>query len=440
VTTSRPRTEALSNPAAAEPVKLKLQIIAGSDFGTALALDRGTYRIGKDAAGDLVVHDPSVSHLHLLAEVLSHGVRLTDQGSTNGSFCEGMRFTSLDVRPGATVRIGRTVLKVVPATDLAPALPPSNNVSFGGLVGKTLCMRQLFAQLERLAQSDSDVLLVGETGTGKELAARALHAASDRAKGPFIVCDLSTASPGLLESELFGHVKGSFTGASTDRAGPFEAANGGVVFLDEIGDVPLELQPRLLRVLENRTVKRVGGGEPVKVDVRVIAATQRDLETRLEEGAFRKDLYFRLAVTTTRIPALRERTDDLPVLIEDILRKADRTMRKMLPETAAMLCDYAWPGNVRELRNVLEAAASLEQEPQLPGHARRAPQKPSAERGFHEAKSRLVDAFEADYVASLLDACEGNVAKAARTAGLDRAYLHRLIKKHRLTPAAPDED
>jgi two-component system nitrogen regulation response regulator GlnG len=433
VSEQRPRTEAISDKAAGLTMTLKLVVIAGADFGRELKLDRGTYRIGKDPASDLPLSDTSVSHLHLLAEVLGQGVRLIDQGSTNGSFCEGMRFTSVDAKPGATVRIGRTVLKVAPAAEPRPGLPPSPRTRFGDLVGETLRMREVFAVLERLAQSDSDVLLSGETGTGKELCARALHHAGARASRPFVVCDLATAAASLVESELFGHVKGSFTGASADRPGPFETAQGGVVFLDEIGDLPLELQPRLLRVLENRAVKRVGGGDYVKVDVRVIAATQRDLEALVSEGRFRQDLYFRLAVSTVRLPPLRERIADLPVLVDDILQHAKRGMGKMRPETVALLSDYAWPGNVRELRNVIEVAASLDLEPQLPPHARRSGLESSSERGFHQAKGRLVDAFEADYVRSLLAECKGNVAAAARQAGLDRAYLHRLIKKHKLT-------
>jgi two-component system nitrogen regulation response regulator GlnG len=432
VNEQRPRTEALSDASAAQTLSLKLVVVAGPDFGRELKLDRGTYRVGKDPAADLTLNDASVSHLHLLAEVLGQGVRLVDQASTNGSFCEGMRFNSVDARPGATVRIGRTVLKVAPAAEPRPGLPPSQATRFGDLVGQTLRMREVFAVLERLATSTADVLLSGETGTGKELCARALHRLGPRASGPFVVCDLATAAPTLVESELFGHVKGSFTGAGADRAGPFETAKGGVVFLDEIGDLPLEVQPRLLRVLENRAVKRVGGPDYLKVDVRVIAATQRDLDTLVKEGRFRQDLYYRLAVSTVRLPALRERIADLPLLVEDILHRAKRGMGKLQPETLALLSDYAWPGNVRELRNVIEAAASLGEEPQLPAHARRSGLESSGDRGFHQAKARLVDAFESDYVRSLLADCNGNVAAAARQAGLDRAYLHRLIKKHKL--------
>ncbi|MBK7864275.1 MAG: sigma 54-interacting transcriptional regulator [Archangiaceae bacterium] len=433
VSEQRPRTEAISDASAGQPLSLKLVVIAGPDFGRELKLDRGTYRIGKDPAADLPLGDVSVSHLHLLAEVLDQGVRLVDQGSTNGSFCEGMRFNSVDARPGVTVRLGRTVLKVAPAAEPPRGLPPSQATRFGDLVGESLAMRQVFAVLERLATSDADVLLSGETGTGKELCARSLHRLGARAKGPLVVCDLATAAPTLVESELFGHVKGAFTGAGADRAGPFETAKGGVVFLDEIGDLPLEVQPRLLRVLENRMVKRVGGADYQKVDVRVIAATQRDLEALVREGRFRQDLFFRLAVSTVRLPPLRERLADLPVLIDDMLARAKRSMGKLRPETLALLSDYAWPGNVRELRNAIDVAASLDQEPQLPAHAKRSGLESSGERGFHQAKGRLVDAFEADYVRSLLAECKGNVAAAARQAGLDRAYLHRLIKKHKLS-------
>jgi DNA-binding NtrC family response regulator len=395
-------------------------------------LGPGTHRIGKEDDNDLVVHDGAVSRLHLTASVLPSSVRFADQKSTNGSFCDGMRFTSLEVGANSTIRIGNTVLRVVPTDVQKPSLPPSKSDRFGELWGQSLVMRHLFALLEKVAPSDVSVLLLGETGTGKDLCARAIHQHSARAAAPFVVCDLAAVSPELIEAELLGHVKGAYTGASADRAGPFERANHGTLFLDEVGELPLELQPRLLRVLESRQVQRVGGTTSAKVDVRVIAATQRDLGQMMREGKFREDLYFRLAVTTVTLPPLRDRWEDIPLLMQQIAEKSGKPMVEFAPETRALLCDYRWPGNVRELRNVVEHALSIDSVPQVPSESNDS-LTPVAARGagFHEAKERLVVAFERDFVGSLMKKCDNNVALAARTAGIDRAYLHRLLKKHR---------
>ncbi len=419
-------------------MRLKLQIVSGPDFGNEFVLGPGTHRIGKEEENDLVLHDSAVSRLHLTAQVLPSGVRFTDNQSTNGSFCDGMRFTTLEVGPHATIRIGNTVLRVVPTDIQRPALPPSKSDHFGNLSGESLVMRHLFALLERVAPTDMNVLLLGETGTGKDVCARAIHDQSPRAKAPFVVCDLAAISAELVEAELLGHVKGAFTGASSDRAGPFERANHGTIFLDELGELPLDLQPRLLRVLESREVQRVGGTSSAKVDVRVIAATQRDLGQMMREGKFREDLYFRLAVTTVTLPPLRDRWEDIPLLMQQIAQKSGKPLVEFAPETRALLCDYRWPGNVRELRNVVERALSVDAVPQVPAENDSGVPTEARGTGFHQAKERLVMAFERDFVATLLKKCDGNVALAARTAGIDRAYLHRLIKKQRKGESLPD--
>ncbi|MHB8875569.1 MAG: sigma 54-interacting transcriptional regulator [Myxococcaceae bacterium] len=426
-----PPTDALT-PDAAPPLKLKLVVVSGPDFGVELTLDRGTYRVGKDPDNELALTDLAVSRTHLLVEVLQSGARFRDNASTNGSFCDGMRFTSLEAKPGARVKLGRTVLRLMPAVESAGGLAPSARERFGELVGRSLAMREVFAVLEKVAPGGADVLVRGETGTGKEVCARAIHAASSRAAGPLVVCDLSAVAAALFESELFGHVRGAFTGALTARAGVFERAHRGTLFLDEVGDLPIDLQPRLLGALERRQVTRVGGNEPKAVDVRVIAATRNPLEEDLAAGRFRSDLFHRLAAVEVTLPPLRQRLDDVPLLADEILARLGKEKSALSDQTRALLRTHSWPGNVRELRNVVERAVSLGQEAALAPEAAAPGGKTPSGRPFKEAKDELVSAFERDYVADLLARCGGNVSLAAREAGIDRVYLHRLLKKHRL--------
>jgi DNA-binding NtrC family response regulator len=403
------------------PLALKLVVVSGPDYRKELLLDQGTYRIGKDPACELVLSDGAVSRTHLIVEVVAQGVRLTDPGSTNGSFCDGVRFSSVVANPPARIRVGKTELELVPRQAIQSGPPPSTNEKFGELIGKSLAMRRVFAMLERVAPTDTDVLIQGETGSGKEVTARSIHAASARAKGPFVTCDLAAVAPTLAAAELFGHVKGAFTGAAKDRKGLVEQAHGGTLFLDEIGDFSLELQPQLLRVLEGREIRRVGETGYKKVDIRVVAATHRNLEAEVKAGRFREDLYHRIAVATVRLPALRERRDDIPLLIDDLLERLGKPKGQMSPETRTLLLAHQWPGNVRELRNVVERAVGLG-EVEAPGA-----QTPMT---FKESKEALVAAFEADYLRDLMKRTGNNVSEAARQAGMDRVHLHRLLKKH----------
>jgi len=299
-------------------------------------------------------------------------------------------------------------------------------------------MRELFTVLERVAGSSEPVLIEGETGTGKELCAEAIHKASTRARGPFVVCDLAGVPRTLIESELFGHVKGAFTGAAADRVGAFESGHRGTVFLDEIGELEADFQPRLLRALENHTVRRVGSAIYRNVDVRIIAATNRDLGQEVESGGFRTDLFHRLSVVRVRLPALRERKEDIPFLVEKFLAGSGV---KIASSTMALLQEYDWPGNVRELKNVLRRGVALQSdggtlEPESLGLAVTAggasPSTPAAADTYHEAKAQLIETWERSYVRKLLDEHGGNVSRAARKCGLGRAYLHRLIRKYQL--------
>ena len=294
-------------------------------------------------------------------------------------------------------------------------------------MGSSLAMRQLFTKLERVAAGGVDVLLTGETGTGKELCARAIHQKSGRT-GEFVVLDLAGSAPSLIESEFFGHVKGAFTGADTGRMGAFEHAHRGTVFLDEVGELPLELQPRLLRALESREVKPVGGGAYRKLNFHFIAATHRDLQAQVRANRFREDLFHRLSGVTVELPPLRQRSGDIEVLVNAMLLKRGLSTSAVSAETRSLLAGYHWPGNVRELRNVVEQVLSLGTPPELRSIAQTlAPHAP-----FKLAKEQMTAAFERDYLKHLLERHQGNVTRCAEDSGLTRVHLYRLFKKYGL--------
>jgi DNA-binding NtrC family response regulator len=409
---------------------LRVEIVAGPDVGTALALRHGTYVVGKSHSCDLVLGDSEVSRRHLELRVEPFGVVVRDLESTNGSFHHGARFTEVMVGAGAVIAIGTTRLAFVRDAPPGP-FPPSTVDHFGRMLGRSRPMRELFALLDRVSSNRASILIEAETGSGKELCAEAIHAASGRA-GPFAICDLGGLPRSLIESELFGHVRGAFTGATGDRVGAFESAHGGTLFLDEVGELEPELQPRLLRMLEENTVRRVGASAYRAVDVRVIAATNRDLVREVEAGSFRSDLFHRLAVLRVRIPPLRERKEDIAFLAEHLLRDSGRVLSSA---ALTLLEDHDWPGNVRELRNVIERGLALTQ----PGDAIQpshlgldAPRTPEAIAPYHEAKQRLIDSWERAYVERVLAEANGNVSAASRRVGLGRAYLYRLIRKYGL--------
>jgi DNA-binding NtrC family response regulator len=429
--------------ARALPHDLSLLVVSGPDRGRSLRMALGRHVVGKAPDCALVLSDPLVSRHHLEVEVSTEQLRFRDLGSRNGCFFEGARFDNLVVGVGAQVLLGETELKVAFTDDAAAHLPESRQDHFGELLGESPAMRRVFTLLERVAKGDSAVLLQGETGTGKDLAAEAIHAASARAAGPFVICDLAGVPRTLLESELFGHVRGSFTSAERDREGAFAQAHGGTLFLDEIGELDAEAQPRLLRVLERRQVKAVGGGVYRTVDVRVIAATNRDLLAEVRAGRFRRDLYHRLAVVRVELPPLRERRQDIPLLAAHFLKlSATAAGRKPLaipPAAMTALCAHDWPGNARELRNVLDHAQSLCEgqeaiDPHLLGldgaPADRRATSTDSSLPFKESRERLVEAWERDYLRDLLGKAGHNVSQAARWAGISRVYLHELIKKH----------
>ncbi|MGZ5969227.1 MAG: sigma 54-interacting transcriptional regulator [Polyangiales bacterium] len=390
--------------------------------------------IGSADHVDVVVHDRQVSRLHAEIELRDDGAWIRDLGSRNGTFVGDVRVVEARVPENAQIRVGGSAL-TLRAAPVPTAIDLWPHDYFGALVGRSAVMREMFARLARVAKGDGTVLLHGETGTGKELAARAIHDASPRVKKPFVVVDCAALPETLLESELFGHKKGAFTGAIASQAGAIEVADGGTIFLDEIGELPPSMQPKLLRVLEARTVRRVGESNHKAIDVRFVSATNRDLRAMVNAGAFREDLYFRLAVLPVTIPPLRAHLEDLPLLIQQFVTL--RGGAPLSPELITELASRPWLGNVRELRNVVDRALALGEQEAFATHApiqvggERFPDV-SADEPFKEIRERWVAHLEREYVRKLLAKHPNNMTAAAEAAGLDRTYLYRLIKKHDL--------
>ncbi len=397
-----------------------------------LPRDGSALRIGSRAEADLVIDDPAVSRDHAELRRTGDEIEVKDLHSKNGTWVGESRIETVRLRPPAQLRVGMATIRIVATAD-EPEV-----ARFGSMVATSRAMRDVFAMLRRVADHDAPVLVLGETGTGKELVARGLHLESRRAAEPFVVVDLGALSTGVVESELFGHVRGAFTGAVTERAGAFEAAGTGTVFLDELGEMPLELQPRLLRVLESGDTKRVGANRYHTNHARIVAATHRDLRAEVADRSFREDLYHRLAVVVITLPPLRDRPEDIPLLVDLVVGDRAHVPHATLQALAA----HDWPGNVRQLRHVLERALILTPDgtitSELLGVGEPGPSHPAIE-PFKEAKQRLVDAWEHDYVVELVARSNGNLSDAARRAGIARGHLHRLLRKHEIGPAEPDD-
>ena len=416
----------------------RLRVLAGARRGFELAIPCAGLLIGADPSCGLVLDDSAVSGRHCTVVPGEHGFTVADQGSRNGTWIEDVAVARATVPVGTVLRVGGTLLQLMPAEE-SVTIPPSDATGFGDLVGASTAMRQVYALLERASQSEATVLLGGESGTGKELAARAVHEASPRRGGPFVVFDCGAASETLIESDLFGHQRGAFTGASADRTGAFAAAHGGTLLLDEIGDLPLGLQTKLLRMLESGEVTPLGGRRAERYEVRAIAATHRDLWTEVEEGRFRGDLYYRLAVVEVELPPLRRRRDDIPVLVRRFLARTPLGAEEPAGPNLDRLLAHSWPGNVRELRNVIARAVALRPPggcfadlPILLGPPRRELAMSTAGKSYHDARAELLDSFERAYLIDLLAREAGNLSQAARSAGVERKYLYRLLDKHGL--------
>jgi len=391
-----------------------------------LQLERGVVTVGSAAGNDLVLADGTVSRKHLELSTRGGALLVKDLESRNGTRYLGSKIREAFVPVGAVLVLGEVELRI--EADDAGA-----RAELGPLVSVSPPMMEALRALARVAKTDTTVLLEAETGSGKEVTARAIHEASARADKPFETVDCSSLAKELAASELFGHVKGAFTGADRTRPGAFERAEGGTLFLDEIGELPLEQQPLLLRALESRQVRRVGDEKFRAVDVRVVAATNRDLDAEVKEGRFRADLLHRLAVVRIRIPPLRERLDDLPLLVRRILEGLGGRAHGfgLSAPMLERLRAHAWPGNVRELKNLIERGVALG-EVSLP-EGKALPAEGAKSRDYHQAREDALAAFEREFVEHVLRSCDGNVSKAARESGIDRVYLHKLIKKHGLT-------
>ena len=422
-----------------------LKVLSGGDKGKEIAVSGRCVVAGTLPGCELQLTDGRISRRHFEIERIEDKYRLRDLGSTNGTEVDGVKVVEATLAPGALIRIGTTEIIFRPKKRWV-RIPPSETDNFHGLIGQSRPMREIFGLLERIAPSDLTVLLVGETGTGKEIAARALHAASLRAAGPFVVVDCGAVAPTLVESELFGHERGAFTGAENPRTGAFAYANGGTLFLDEIGELPHELQPKLLRALDRREVKPLGGAKTIPVDVRVVAATNRELSREVDKGAFRRDLYFRLAEVVAPLPALRERLEDLPQLCDTMLEQIAPQLKAPLPrEWIAVLKEYEWPGNVRELRNYLRRAAieleagntSLDQMPAMAArsvHGSARPGEVDISVPLVEARKQWTAPYEKAYLTKLLAQAEYDLDTASKLGGMHRKSLERLLRHAGLWP------
>jgi transcriptional regulator with PAS, ATPase and Fis domain len=446
--TSRIRVEArgISIPS------IELVVIDGPSRGNRVRVENGLARVGSAAASDLSLADFTVSRVHCELRVHPSSIAIKDCGSTNGTYVEGVNVRDGEVQPGATVRVGRSVFRIE-SVDGNSVVPISDNDRFGELIGASLEMRQVYAILERIASTNSTLLIGGETGTGKDVAARSLHAASSRASGPFVPVDCGAIPENLIESELFGHVRGAFSGAVSDRRGVFEEAHGGTLFLDEIGEMPLAVQSKLLRAIETRSVRRVGGNSERPVDVRIVAATNRALAVCANQGTFREDLYYRLAVVEVTLPPLRARVDDIPKLAAHFFARFSGSELPLPDAFVAMLARRSWPGNVRELRNFIERSVSLGSIHETPasrlpsiGPPPSVPATMDSLIPLHlplkDARQAWTESFESVYVRSMLKKTGGNLTRAAELAGVNRRFMQRLLARLglRASDVALDDD
>ncbi|MCP3164322.1 sigma 54-interacting transcriptional regulator [Myxococcus qinghaiensis] len=419
--------------------RFRFTVLEGPQPGQTKDSNADTFSIGSHALNDFVIEDPTVSRFHCEVRVDREGARVRDLDSLNGTVLDGVHIREAYLRGGSVLRLGRVSVRF----DFSPEsnrLQISERTFFGELVGTSVVCRASFALMERASASDATVLLEGETGTGKSRAALAIHRAGARASGPFLTVDCGAIPGNLLESELFGHEKGAFTGALQRRVGAFEEADGGTIFLDEIGELPPELQPKLLRVLEQREIRRLGSNTYQPVNVRVIAATHRDLRAEVNAGRFRPDLFFRLAVVRILIPSLRERPEDIPLIAQRILAgfgaEPDHVAALSTPEFIDQLQHAAWPGNVRELRNHLERCLVF-QDAMPPTTEQVGTQSVlgslvDPKQPYAEARRRALEIFEREYLDALMQLHGGKVSQAATAADMDRVYLYRLLRRRGL--------
>jgi DNA-binding NtrC family response regulator len=432
----------VSPSAAPLATAFRLVVVDGPDRGATFAVDAsGAPRVlaGQSEVCEIRLTDREVSRRHAALETHAAGLRVVDLGSRNGTFVDRLRIADATLVGGERLRVGATTLEV--HATAGQAAPLGTLPNFGALVGFSPAMRRLYPLFTRLALSNVAVLIEGETGTGKEVLAESLHEASARNNGPFVVFDCTSVPPGLVESVLFGHERGAFTGAVDARKGLFEQANGGTLLIDEIGDLDLAMQPKLLRALERLEVRRVGGERPIPLDVRVMSATRRDLDREVAAGRFRDDLFHRLVVARVELPALRERHGDVELLALHFWTELGGRARDLPAEVVRKWEDYGWPGNVRELRNAVARFHALG-DPQLARTREPAAAESAAvadgfidrllarDLPFTVARDRVVEEFERRFVDRLL-AIHGEVVKAAEASGIGKRYFQKIRARSR---------
>jgi DNA-binding NtrC family response regulator len=415
--------------------QFRLTVVEGVDAGTVFVSSRERTVVGTHPSIDLVLRDTTLSRFHCEIVVEEGRATVRDLASRNGTLVDGTSVLAAHLSHGAVLTLGRTRLRFE-LGETHVKIPLSEKERFGRLVGRSAVMRAAFALLERAAQTDSTVLLTGETGTGKGVAAESLHRESARRDHPFVAVDCASIPAGLLESELFGHTRGAFTGAHRDHVGAFEAAHRGTLFLDEIGELSPEVQPKLLRAIESGQIHPVGAEEPVNVDVRLVAATNRNLPAEVNHGRFRSDLYYRLAVLELTLPPLRQRLDDLPLLVDELLQNLDAIGQPADALRSARflgeLRRHSWPGNLRELKNYLECCLVFEEPKPLTQIPDLSAPAIDASLPIKAVRERWLDFVERRYLEDLLQRHSDNVSAAARAAGVTRIHLHRLLARHGL--------
>jgi DNA-binding NtrC family response regulator len=392
--------------------------------------------IGRNEACDLVLDDKRVSAVHVELVATERGVRVRDLGSRNGTFLGDTRIGEVYLLKPTLFTVGESLLEFSPTTPETVDIP--DVAAFGPLVGSSAGMRAVFERCRKAAPTELTVLILGETGCGKELVAQAIHQASNRANKPFVVVDCGAIPPSLAESALFGHERGSFTGAVDKRVSPFVEADGGTIFLDELGELPVDVQPKLLRALAEQRIKSVGSNNYRPVNVRVIAATRRDLVREVNAGTFRSDLYFRVAQLRVELPPLRERLEDIPSLVRKMMADiGDKdAYGRITNDSLERLMRHDWPGNVRELRNVVSVALAFGKEGPLDLAQHLAPlvassdSTPTRGRTFQDAKRDVLARFEREYFTALYAECSGNVSEIGRRAAMERAHVRGYLRRH----------
>jgi DNA-binding NtrC family response regulator len=413
-----------------------LSVLKGKGNKGSLEIGPDTLVVGRNEACDLVLDDRKVSAVHMELVATERGVRVRDLGSRNGTFLGDTRIGEVYLLKATHLSIGESMMEFAPSNPEQVVVP--DVAEFGPLVGTSAVMRSVFEKLAKAAPTELTVLVTGETGSGKELVAAAIHQASPRSNKPFVVVDCGAIPATLAESALFGHERGSFTGAVDKRVSPFIEADGGTIFLDELGELPLDVQPKLLRALAEQRIKAVGSNNYRPVNVRVIAATRRDLVREVNAGTFRSDLYFRVAQFRVELPPLRQRLEDIPALVRRMMHDLGdkHAYNRVTSDSLERLMRHDWPGNVRELRNVVAVAMAFAKDgpidlaQHLAPLAQASESTPTRGRTFQDAKREVLARFEREYFTALYAECGGNVSEIGRRAAMERAHVRGYLRRH----------